>query len=289
MLFSVSWLKKYVEVSVGAPKLAEDLTMAGLNVERLIEQGYRDRFVVVGEVLEVSDHPNADKLKLCRVQVGPQLTHEVVCGAPNVARGQRVLVALPGATLPNGAKIKSAKIRGVRSEGMICSETELELGTDASGIMVLDGDPRVGTPIAEVLPATDQFLDIEITPNRSDLLCHIGVAREISAIYEVPLSLPYGDGDAGGETRSDFEVEIADAMDCARYVGQRVSGIRVGPSPGWLATALESVGLHSVNNVVDATNFVMLELGQPIHAFDFKRLRGAKIIVRRAEVGERLL
>jgi phenylalanyl-tRNA synthetase beta chain len=239
-------------------------------------------------VLEVRRHPNADKLTLCRVQVAPDQVNEVVCGAPNVADGQQVLVALPGAKLPDGTKIRSAKIRGARSEGMICSERELGLGEDAAGIMVLDGNYPLGMPIGDVLGPPDEVFELEITPNRPDLLSHVGVAREIAAIYRVPLKVPAaGTGTRDGQ--ADFEVAILDPTDCARYVGMRVSGVHVGDSPRWLVSALESVGLRSVNNVVDVMNYVMMEMGQPLHAFDFKTLRGSRIVVRRAEGHERLL
>jgi phenylalanyl-tRNA synthetase beta chain len=288
VLVSLSWLKKYVEIPVDSDALAENLTMTGLNVERRMGRGYSDANVVVGRVLEVRDHPNADKLTLCRVQVGPETTTEVVCGAPNVADGQLVLVAMPGAKLPDGTKIRSAKIRGERSDGMICSERELGLGDDASGIMVLDGDFALGAPITDVLGQPDEIFELEITPNRPDLLSHIGVAREISAIYQVPLKTP-ATGAGKEDGRADFDVEIVDSADCARYVGMRVSGIQVGPSPQWLSGALEAVGLHSVNNVVDVMNYVMMEMGQPLHAFDFKTLHGSEIIVRRAKSHEKLL
>ena len=288
MLVSLAWLKKYIEIPVDSDTLAEDLTMTGLNVEHRIGRGYSDENVVVGKVLEVKQHPNADKLTLCRVQVGPETTNEVVCGAPNVADGQTVLVALPGAKLPDGTKIRRAKIRGERSDGMICSERELGLGEDAAGIMVLDGDFEIGSPVADVLGPPDEVFELEITPNRPDLLSHVGVAREISAIYKVPLDPPHA-AVGGQKARADVDVEIADPDDCARYVGLRVSGIKVGVSPQWLTSALESVGLRSVNNVVDVMNYVMMEMGQPLHAFDFKTLHGSQIIVRRAEGHEKLL
>jgi len=288
MLASIAWLKKYVEIPVDTETLVEDLTMTGLNVERRIQRGYTDPMVVVGRVLEVQGHPNADKLVLCRVEVGEDGPKDIVCGAPNVADGQLVLVALPGSKLPDGTKIRSAKIRGVRSEGMICSERELGLGDDAGGIMVLDGDFSPGAAISEVLGAPDEILEIEVTPNRPDLLCHIGIAREIAAIYEVDLHIPKT-SESDDKRAPDFEVKISDSSDCARYVGKRVSGVRVGPSPQWLVAALESVGLHSVNNIVDVANYVMMEMGQPIHAFDFKTLRGSKIVVRRAEESEKML
>jgi phenylalanyl-tRNA synthetase beta chain len=292
MLVSLAWLKKYVSVPVDTPALMTDLTMAGLNVARRIERGYRGDQIVVGKVLEVTRHPNADTLSLCRVEVSPGSVSEIVCGAPNVAAGQWVLVALPGAALPGGTKIRSAKIRGARSDGMICSAKELGLGEDSAGIIVLDREFAIGTPMAEVFPPPGEAIEIEVTPNRSDLLSHVGVAREIAAIYRVPLKIPVktpATAAGKGTTRRDFEVEIEDGSDCARYVGQRVKGVRVGPSPRWLVDALETVGLRTVNNVVDAANYVMLELGQPLHAFDFEKLRGSRIVVRRGEKREKLL
>jgi phenylalanyl-tRNA synthetase beta chain len=290
MLVSVSWLKKYVRIPVDAKTLAEDLTLAGLNVERVEFRGVALESVVVGKVLEKARHPNADRLSCCRVEVGPSDVRDIVCGAPNVAAGQTVLVALPGASLPNGIAIKRSKIRGIVSDGMICSAIELGVGEDASGIIVLEGDHPAGTPAAAVLGGADEVLEIEVTANRGDLLCHVGVAREAAAIYRTSLELPAGAGPDGGSAgKPDFEIEIEDKNDCARYVGRRVSGVRIGPSPEWLVKSLEAVGLQSVNNVVDVSNFVMMELGQPLHAFDFRRLEGGAIKVRRAKPGEKLL
>lgn len=290
MLASVSWLRKYVQLPADTTRLVEDLTMAGLNVEGRESPGFSDPNVVVGRVLEVDRHPNADKLSVCRVDTGSGEPRGIVCGAPNVAAGQRVLVALPGAKLPGGVKIRASKIRGVRSEGMICSEIELGIGSDAKGIMVLDGDHEPGAAMSDVMPPPDEVIEIEVTPNRPDQLSHVGIAREVSAIYETPLKMPY---DVAGFTkpggRDDFKISIENPADCTRYVGKRVSGVKVAPSPQWLVDALESVGLQSVNNVVDVTNYVLMELGQPIHAFDFKRLRGSRVTVRRAEAGETLL
>ncbi len=264
--------------------------MTGLNVERVESRGVALEHVVVGRVLEKARHPNADRLSCCRVEVGPNDVRDIVCGAANVAAGQHVLVALPGAQLPNGMAIKRSKIRGIVSDGMICSEIELGVGEDASGIIVLAGDPAPGTPSAAVFGGCDEVLEIEVTANRGDLLCHVGVAREAAAIYKLPLELPVDIGrerPAGG--KPDFEIEIEDKNDCGRYVGRRVSGVRIGPSPEWLVKSLESVGLQSVNNVVDVSNYVMLEMGQPLHAFDFRRIEGGVIKVRRAKPGEKLL
>lgn len=288
MLISLSWLKKYVRIPVDTNTLVEDLTMAGLNVERVERRGLSIEHFVVGKVLEKAKHPNADRLSWCRVEVGPNDVRDVVCGAPNVAAGQYVPVALPGAVLPNGMVIKRSKIRGVTSDGMICSETELGIGEDASGIIVLEGEHEVGRPAGDVLGGADEIFEIEVTANRGDLLCHLGVAREAAAIYRTPLEWPSATEATSGAEKPDFEIQIEDPSDCARYVGKRVSGVRVGPSPDWLAKALDSVGVQSVNNVVDVTNYVMMEMGQPLHAFDFKRLGGGKIIVRRAKPGEKL-
>jgi phenylalanyl-tRNA synthetase beta chain len=290
MLVSVSWLKKYVRIPVDAKTLAADLTMTGLNVERVESRGVSLEHVVAGRVLEKARHPNADRLSCCRVEVGPNDVRDIVCGAPNVAAGQLVLVALPGAQLPNGMAIKRSKIRGIVSDGMICSEIELGIGEDASGIIALAGDHAPGTPVAAVFGGSDEVLEIEVTANRGDLLCHLGVAREAAAIYKTPLELPVDlrrEPAAGG--KPDFEIEIEDKNDCARYFGRRVSGVRVGPSPEWLVKSLEAVGLQSVNNVVDVSNYVMMELGQPLHAFDYRRLDGGVIKVRRARPGEKLL
>ncbi|MFQ5512285.1 MAG: phenylalanine--tRNA ligase subunit beta [Candidatus Krumholzibacteriia bacterium] len=288
MLISLSWLGKYVQVPDDTKTLVEELTMTGLNVERVLQTGFSDPNVVVGRVLSVADHPNADKLRVCRVDVGDDPVREIVCGAPNVAEDQKVLVALPGARLPDGTRIKAAKIRGVSSQGMICSERELGLGDDAAGIMVLDADLAAGAPIGDVLPPPDEVLEIEVTPNRPDLLCHVGVARELAAIQRSPLVVPSVEVASRGDDGT-FEVEIEDAKDCARYVGQLVRGVGVGPSPMWLQAALEGVGQGSVNNIVDIMNYVMLELGQPLHAFDFRRVKDHRIIVRRARERERLL
>jgi phenylalanyl-tRNA synthetase beta chain len=289
MLVSGSWLKKYVRIPADTNALVEAITMAGLNVEHVEKRGLSIDHLVIGKVLEKTKHPNADRLSWCRVAVGPDDVREIVCGAPNVAAGQFVAVALPGAELPNGLKIKRSKIRGVESDGMICSETELGIGEDSSGIIVLDGEYEVGSPAGSVLAESDDILEIEVTANRGDLLCHVGVAREIAAIYRTPLELPAAR--TRGEMlpgKADFAVDVEDGNDCPRYVGLRVGGVRVGQSPEWLAKRLQSVGVQSVNNVVDVTNFVMMELGQPLHAFDFRRLEGGVVKVRRAKQGERL-
>ncbi|MEE9271631.1 MAG: phenylalanine--tRNA ligase subunit beta [Candidatus Krumholzibacteria bacterium] len=288
MLISLSWLKKYVRIPEDTRVLVDKLTMTGLNVERVLPTGFTDPNVVVGRVVGVSDHPNADKLRVCRVDAGGKAPRDIVCGAENVAEGQNVLVALPGAKLADGTRIKQAKIRGVRSDGMICSERELGLGDDAAGIMVLEGEYVPGAPVSEVLPPPDEILEIEVTPNRPDLLCHVGVAREVAAIERSPLELPKVKT-SSSSGKAPFKVTIEKPEDCPRYVGKLVRGIRVGPSPMWLQSSLEGVGLNSVNNIVDVANYVMLEMGQPLHAFDIKQIRDSHIVVRRARDGEALL
>ncbi|MBW2278388.1 MAG: phenylalanine--tRNA ligase subunit beta, partial [Deltaproteobacteria bacterium] len=290
MLVSLSWLKKYVDIPTDTKTLCDDLTMAGLNVERVIPTGLTEEKIVVGRVLEVGPHPNADKLVVCRVDVGGEAPSEIVCGAPNVAAGQLVSVALVGAVLPNGMKIRSSTIRGALSEGMICSEAELGLGADAAGIMVLEGDFTIGVPLSDEVFPPDDVLEIEVTPNRPDQLSHVVIAREVAAVYRVPFTVPEATIAAGRpEAKPGFEIEIADPADCRRYVGIRVKGVRVGPSPAWLANSLRAVGLNTINSIVDVANYVMLELGQPLHGFDLNRVRGRHIIVRRAGDNEKLL
>lgn len=284
MLVSVSWLKRYVDINVPAKILASDLTMLGLNVERSQTIGIEEKAIVIGRVLEVARHPDADRLSVCRVDVGAAQPLDVVCGAPNVAAGQLVPVALDGAQLPNGTKIRRSKIRGVVSNGMICSEIELGLGDDANGIMVLDGKHVPGTLASEVLGASDTIFEIEITPNRPDHLSHLGVAREIAALYETAVRYPFRPIEPG-PARDGLAIDIESASDCQRYVGRVVRSLTVGPSPAWLRNELERVGVNSINNVVDISNYVMLETGQPLHAFDLSRLGGPKIVVRMADEG----
>jgi phenylalanyl-tRNA synthetase beta chain len=288
MLISLSWLKKYVDIPVDTHTFVNDLTMLGLNVERYTTSGLDSDDIVVGHVLEAGRHPNADRLSVCRVDVGGDEPLDIVCGAPNVAAGQYVPVALSGAVLPNGMKIKKSKIRGAVSNGMICSEIELGLGDDADGIIVLDGVYAPGCRAADVLRSSDTVMEIEVTPNRPDQLSHLGVAREVGALYTTPVRYPYkrlSAGGAGGE----LTIDIADPADCYRYSGRVIHGVKVGPSPAWLRGALEGLGQNSINNVVDIANYVMLETGQPLHAFDVAKLGGLAIGVRRARAGESLI
>lgn len=288
MIVSVSWLRKYVDIGVDAATLAHDLTMHGLKVERLETSGLTERAVVVGHVLEAGPHPGADRLSVCRVDVGTGEPLEIVCGAPNVAAGQRVPVALIGARLPNGVKLRKSKIRGVASHGMICSEVELGLGSESGGIMVLPADTPIGVPLVDVLGETDAVLELEVTPNRPDQLGHVGVAREIAALYDIPLHLPPVPAIPEAMDEPPVTVDIESDRECYRFVGRVIHGVQIRPSPSWLAAALERVGVHPVNNVVDITNYVMMELGQPLHAYDLARLPSTRMGVRRGRRGESL-
>ncbi|MCP4690890.1 MAG: phenylalanine--tRNA ligase subunit beta, partial [Desulfobacterales bacterium] len=286
MKVSLSWLNDYVPVEMDVNRLADALTMVGLEVEGVEDRWRCLESVVVGRVLEVKPHPDADKLTLCRVDVGGR-TAPIVCGAPNVVADMLTPVALPGAVLPDGLVIKKSKIRGQVSEGMMCSEVELELGSDASGLLVLDPSLTPGQKLAEALELSDWVLEISITPNRPDCLSLLGVAREVAAIQGSGLklpdrSLPEGEGDIHAE--ASVSIEAPDL--CPRYAARLLTDITIGPSPAWLQRRLLSVGQRPISNIVDVTNFVLMETGQPLHAFDFDEVAESRIVVRPAKEGE---
>ena len=286
MKVSLSWLNEYVPITLEVEELADALTMAGLEVEAVEDRYAFLETVVVGEVVEVRPHPNADRLKLCRVDNGKDLV-SVVCGAPNVAEGMKVPFAQVGTQLPNGMVLKKTVIRGESSEGMLCSEVELELGSDGSGLMVLDTALQAGVSLQKALNLFDFTFEIGLTPNRPDCLSMMGVAREIAAIQGVKMnppafSLPEGKGNIGDLT----SVTIEAPNHCPRYAARLLEGVGVCPSPHWLQDRLRSVGVRPINNLVDITNFVMLETGQPLHAFDFDNLAENRIVVRTAAEGE---
>ncbi len=285
MKVSLEWLRRYVEIEETPEILAHDLTMFGLNVEAVETTGAPFSGVVFGRVLSVEKHPKADKLTLCTVDAGGKDPLRIVCGAPNVRPGLGVPVALHGAVLPGGFKIKRTKIRGEASEGMICSERELAIGENADGIMELSFDEEPGADLVSRLSGGDVILDIEVTPNRPDQLCHFGVAREIAALYQRPLVSPEFFPLGEDET---FRLEIEDNNDCPRYSAAFIDDVVIGPSPAWMQDLLAAVGVKPINNLVDVTNFVLMELGQPLHAFDRDRLAKDTIIVRRARKGESL-
>lgn len=284
MKISLNWLRNYVDISLSTDELVKGLTDLGIEVESVENQQEKLNKFVIGKVIERSKHPNADKLSVCKVDAGTGEILNIVCGAPNVDTGQTVCVALVGAIVPNGGfEIKKAKLRGELSEGMICSAKELELGDDHSGIMVLDTELPVGTPFAEYLKQNDVILEIGITPNRGDLLSHIGVARELGALTGNKIKEPELKNDfSGSDIGNKISVEIKNTNGCLRYCGSMVEGITVKESPEWLKSYLNSVGLRPINNIVDVTNYVMMECGQPLHAFDYDAISGKKIIVRSA-------
>ncbi len=289
MRVALGWLAEWIDLPDPAT-LQERLTVGGLEIEDVIETGADLSGITVGHVVERAQHPDADRLSVCKVDLGDGEPVDIVCGAPNIAAGQKVAVATHGTTLPGGLKIKRSKIRGVRSNGMICSRQELGLGEDHDGILVLDGDPAVGTPLSEVMPAGETILDMEITPNRGDWVSMLGMAREVRAHFGGELRLPPCDvQESGRATSADVEVAVEDAEGCHRYVGRVVRGVEIGPSPDWLRGRLEAAGFRSVNNVVDVTNLVLLEYGQPLHAFDLERLRGGRVAARAAREGEKIL
>ena len=293
MKITYNWLKNYIDVPWEWPELVERLTMAGLEREGVVDQGALFDGVVVGQVNTCSRHPNADRLSVCQVDLG-ETESTIVCGAPNVAAGQKVAVIRPGSSLPDGSLIEQVVIRGVESSGMICSEVELGIGADADGILVLADDAEIGESFSAHAGLDDVILDFEVTPNRPDCLSVIGIAREVRALTGLEISIPTADvpviaaeaSDAHGPVLSG--IEITDPAGCPRYVGRVLRGVRVGPSPHWLQQRLQAVGQRPINNVVDVTNFVMLEMGQPLHAFDLNKIDGGRIVVRSARAGESL-
>jgi phenylalanyl-tRNA synthetase beta chain len=282
MKFSVSWLREFVDLPKNPEEIAELLTRAGVEVKNIESRGARIDNVVVSQIIASSRHPNADRLTVCEVDDGSGTKRQIVCGATNYKVGDKVPLALPGAKLPNGTEIRKSKLRGVDSEGMLCSPIELGLGEDASGLLILSPDSKIGAPIGDLFPA-DTILDVEITPNRGDLLSHFGLAREIAALSGKKLkSTP---PETNVEVK-DLGVTIAATRECPFFSARKIDNVKVGVSPQWLRGKIESVGIRSINNIVDISNFVMLELGQPTHAFDADKLKGS-INVRLARDGEK--
>jgi phenylalanyl-tRNA synthetase beta chain len=294
----MAWLAELVDHGLSAAELADKLTAAGIKVEAIHRRGAADadgnldRFRV-GKVLEAGQHPNADRLSLCRVDVGGDEPQQIVCGAPNVATGQTVAVAMPGALLPGFDKpLGVAKLRGIESYGMILSAREIELGEDQDGIMVLDDALVAGSPLADALPLSETIIELELAANRPDLLGMWGVAREVAAVTGVPLKDPdlAMPAATGPGTVGDHVALQVDAPElCPRYMATVLTDVAVGPSPEWLRVRLEAAGMRAISNVVDITNYVMLLTGQPLHAFDLDKVDGAKIVVRRAADGEKIV
>ncbi len=288
MKISYNWLKDFVDFDIAPDNLAESLSMAGFEVDSVDKKSVNIDNVVVGKVIKKEKHPNADKLSVCTVDVQNSEPLTIICGAPNVAEGQTVPVAKVGAVLPSGMQIRKAKIRGVVSYGMICSEEEIGLTEKSDGIWVLPGDLKIGIPLGDALKIeTDYVFDIGITPNRPDGMNHIGIAREVAAIAGKALKVATPKFPERAENIDDFvRVEIQCPVSCPRYTARLIRNIKLGASPDWMVRRLEAVGMRSINNVVDITNYVMMETGQPLHAFDFNLVSGGKIIVRESREGE---
>src|SRR6266478_6129303 len=284
MKFSVNWLREFVDLPKNAEAIADLLTRAGVETENIETRGAKIDKVIVSQVTASSRHPNADRLTVCEVDDGSGTKRQIVCGATNYKVGDKVPLALPGAKLPNGTEIRKSELRGVESEGMLCSAIELGLGEDAAGLLILSPEAKIGAPIGDVFPS-ETILDVEITPNRGDLLSHFGLAREIAALTGNKIkSTPR-------EAKIDIRktgVTISAIRECPFFSARRIDSVKVGPSPQWLRAKIESVGIRSINNIVDISNFVMLELGQPTHAFDADKLKGG-INVRLARDGEKFL
>jgi phenylalanyl-tRNA synthetase beta chain len=284
MKFSVNWLREFVDLSKNPEEIAELLTRAGVETENIETHGAKIDKVIVSQITASSRHPNADRLTVCEVDDGSGTKRQIVCGATNYKAGDKIPLALPGAKLANGIEIRKTNLRGVESEGMLCSPIELGLGEDASGLLILSAEAKIGAPLSDLFPG-DTILDVEITPNRGDLLSHFGLAREIAALTGKKLkSTPR-------EAKTDIKksgVTISATRECPFFSARKIDSVNVGPSPEWLRAKIESVGIRSINNIVDISNFVMLELGQPTHAFDADKLK-AGINVRLARQDEKFL
>src|SRR6184192_2440727 len=284
MKFSVNWLREFVDLPENPEEIADLLTRAGVETQNIETRAARIDKVIVSQITASARHPNADRLTVCEVDDGTGTKRQIVCGATNYKVGDKVLLALPGAKLPNGTEIRKSKLRGIESEGMLCSPIELGLGEDASGLLILSAKAKVGAPIGEFFPA-DTILDVEVTPNRGDLLSHFGLAREIGALTGNKLKSTTRESKIPVKKTG---VSITSTRECPFFSARRIDNVMVGPSPQWLREKIESVGIRSINNIVDISNFVMLELGQPSHAFDADSLKGG-VNVRLARDGEKFL
>jgi phenylalanyl-tRNA synthetase beta chain len=292
MRVPVSWLKEYVPIDRPVDEIVQRLVISSCEVEGIEHVGVADvdgnlGLFRVGRVLEAVKHPNADRLQLCQVDIGESDSRQIVCGAWNFGAGATVGVALPGAVLPNGLQLDRRKVRGEVSDGMILAEDEVALGTDHTGIMVLENGLEPGTPLADVLPLSETVLDLGPEHNRPDLLAVYGIAREVAALFDLELAAPPG-SDSLPDANETLDITIDDFEACPRYIGSLFRNATIGPSPVWLRARLTAAGMRPISNVVDITNYVMLALGNPLHAFDYSKLAGGRIVVRRAKAGEKL-
>lgn len=289
MLISLEWLKEYVDIKEDIKELENALTMIGQEVEAITIQGKNLDNVVVGQIVEYGKHPNSDKLTLTKVDIGEEEPLQIVCGAPNHKLGDKVIVAKIGAVLPGDFKISKSKIRDVESFGMLCSEVELGIGSDASGIVILPADAPIGEEYRKYAKLNDVIFELEITPNRPDCLSHIGIAREIAAYYGRKVKYPsFNVFETLEDVSNNVKIEIEDRERCKRFAGRVMRNITVKESPEWLKRRIKAMGLNPVNNVVDATNFVMFEYNQPIHTYDLSKIKDMTISVRAARKGEKL-
>lgn len=289
MKISLKWVRDYVDLPEDAEEIARRLTMAGLEIEGIHRQAAALEGVVVAQVKEAQPHPNADKLQVTQIDAGRGTPLQVVCGAKNFKVGDKVPLAMVGASLPNGMSIGEASLRGVPSSGMLCSSKELGLSSDSAGLLILDPELKIGAPLSEVLGLDDVIFEVNVTPNRPDALSHLGIARELSVLFGTPLKVPEVKiAESGSPAASKIQVKIEDPVRCPRYAARVIENVTIGPSPRWIAERLEACGMRAINNVVDVTNYVMLECGQPLHGFDLEHVGGSQIVVRTARAGEKM-
>ena len=293
MKVSFNWLKRYVDIDVTPEVLCDKMTMSGFEVEEMIDLSASMDRVVVGKVLQMEHHPDADKLWVCQIDVGEEESVQIITGAQNVFEGALVPCALHDSHLPNGVHIKKGKLRGLPSNGMMCSGEELCLsendypGAGVHGILILEGDWKPGTDMRDVLGMNDVIIDFSILSNRPDCNSVIGIAREVAVVLGKEFKAPVVSYETrSGDIHNDIDIRVEDFDLCPRYVGRVVKNLRIGPSPEWMKECLRSAGVRSINNIVDITNFVMLETGQPMHAYDLRYVKGHQIVVRRAHEGE---
>ena len=289
MRISLNWLKELVDIDLGVDDLAHQLTMLGLEIESVERPGEGLSGVLVGQIQSIEPHPDADKLVVCKTDVGGEEPLQIVCGAKNMSVGDKVPTAIVGATLAGGFAIKGRKMRGVESQGMMCSADELGMGEDHSGLFIMDPETPVGVDALPLLGLDDVIFEIEVTPNRGDWAGMIGVARELAALRDGVIRPPEAAlNETSEEAASLSSVTIEDPDLCPRYLGRVITGVKIGPSPAWLCQRLFAAGQRPINNIVDITNLVLLETGHPLHAFDYQKLAENRIVVRRARKGEPL-
>ncbi|MCK4905407.1 phenylalanine--tRNA ligase subunit beta [bacterium] len=289
MKVPINWLKEFIEIPFSSQELAEKLLQLGIEVER-IEESSTLKGIKIGKVLSVKKHPSADKLTICMVDVGEDSIKQIICGASNIKEAIKVPVILPGNTLPNGLKIEKRALRGVESEGMICSKTELELEDNSQGIWILPDKCKAGNELTDEIQTDDAVIDIKITPNRGDCLSIMGIARELAALTSQKLKLPkIVIKETKEKIKDKIEIKVEDSGLCPRYTARMAEGVHIKESPHWIRRRLILSGVRPINNIVDITNYVMLETGQPLHAFDYEKITDKKIIVRKAQKNEKIL